>query len=1126
MKATCQRCGTLVGGGPGSMTTHQKSRACRRSAFSRSGRDIARMGGARPDEPVYCEDDGDMETIPADTASGSPVPDHDYDYRVLAEHDMTEENLFKRASDRLAAVGVNFQAGANAWQEVTMVDEYDSPITALGEKRDSGDESDVSDDSNQPETSSEVSQVVVRALLDVMAPAEGGPGLAAGQRKKVFQFADTCLAYGGSDRTIADILRSVNPARGSRKPSSSSEYLLDTYLESLCSGDGWVERTFSVVTGHSVTTRWNSHIIRDIVELVEDPKLFPSMRLRPEYDGKHYSHPVTGLHMHAFYSLIKKQRKVVGDWDEDRDVVLLLVFFSDATLLANKGSLSAHPVVLSVGNLPPLLSSRSQLMLGLLAEFEKAQMKDHKSTGRGLSEAEHAQLRRALMAMQTAAMVEPLVRASYEGVPFVSPIDGKKMRFFPTLFCAPLDHPEICAHLGVKQGYCGICKWKGEGMWDDVLSKAPFRTEPDSVNFVAKVSKAPARNINRLLKVQGAHGQRSGLWGFNGSAPIDRVPINLDPKTFTAVQEVGSSSPWTDVHLAVAGETMHEIDLGLLKYAQQAVLFHLKHTKEKTDQEIERINEGLRLSMTHESRWQGLKYPPTKKVTAVLQGYFGGSSKVEAGEHRAVLQFVVPVLVRFLGMHDIATRLMARMVKYYRARQVRDEAVSPGYRTHTTESLKEVDKLFDEVKAALEEVGEPPKSTVDTPKLHQQLHYRLQVMRLGTTTITTGQAGEANNARIKAPVKAGRTNKQKGSTMRTIIKLYRRSRAVAALSKETKQSRKISRIQAPVKKYRTTELVAMQRDLCIYPNQRYARKETRFTTVDIHNWTRNHIGSTNRPREMAKRDVTTDLRRDLFSIVPVESMKDQDTPVNRQLAFLLGDWTVGKAFANEVSFFLTGEDSDTTARRGLNLVIKIVSSAANPSVFTKSSRDETDVRILQRVRATPNHRKTKKAWFGFVAVSADVPEKGDHVWYARLILLFHIRDPNKRGKWQQLAFIRYLARQESLQDEESRRGRPGEPQVTTFLYAKRQRHTKMVWYYGVCSSESILRRVHIVAGNDEASLSLRFSRGDHQYFENDRKSVFLLNYNVFERNARPYTRPRPPAGREWCDSESGESESE
>ena len=780
------------------------------------------------------------------------------------------------------------------------------------------------------------------------------------------------------------------------------------------------------------------------------------------------------------------------------------MFFSDATLLANKGSLSAHPVMLSIGNLPASLAQKSQIMLGLLAEFDKGVKINGDSNQKNLTEEEHGQIRRALMAKQTAAMVAPLVHASYEGIRFTSPLDGEQMRMFPTLFCAPLDHPEICSHLGIKNGYCGVCKWMPENNDKD---RAEYRKEGDSVLFVDTISKAPARNIHALKKKQGAHGQRSGLWGFNGSSPVDRIPRSLSQATKVGVQKVGCSTPWTDLHLSVAGETMHEIDLGILVYAKNAVVQHLRDGLDKSDQEIEAINEALRLAMAEESRWPGLPYPPTKKVTAVLQGYLGGSSRIEAGEHRAVLQFIVPILVRFLGMDDPSTRLMAHIVEYYRARQVRDQEIQPVDRVHTLESLDRVDELFSEVKRSLQEIGFSNTSK-ETPKMHQQTHFRLQVMRLGLSSITTGQAGEANNARLKAPVKAGRTNKQKGVVLRTIVKLYRRSRASAAASRDKLRGRVVCRTSTLARRYKRHGYLAVQRDQCVYPNQRYVPKQNRFTTLDIYNWTRFRLGSAAHPRQMAKRDATIDLRRDLFDSVPIDSLKDKDSPLNRQLETVFGDWTVGRAFANELSFFLTGE-KDSFAY-GVNLVLKTVPAASNPSVVSRPSREETEVRVLHKIHADPNYRGSNTTWYDFIAIKGEVPDKGDQVWYARLVLLFHIRDPRKKGKWRQLAFVRYLTRQELLQDELQRLRRPGEPQTTSLTFSKRQRNGKVVWYYGVCSSEAILRRIHVVAGNSEGSVSLRYSKGDRRYFEVDRKAKFLLNYNIFEYPTPAYYRPRPP----------------
>ena len=1093
------------------MTTHQKSKACRAiGSDPRTKPAAGSSSGSVQVNPYNVETEPDTidtgtvgDGMIVDAMGSGPMDTTADDAAAVAD----PAELMRRACQRLDNVGADLDVAERMWNTVGLVDDHGNRVVGVADEN-SGDEDENGGGLSMEDADQQADESVLAALVELMAPSDGSLGLTAAQRKRLFDFANMCLSRGGSQATITDILRSVTPSTNSgQQQSTSSERLLELYLDSLCSGDGWTEKTFSLVTGHIATTRWNSNIIVDLIGIVQDPEMFPLLRLKPEYDGQNFDHPATGLHMFAFYNLIKKQREKAGDWDDSRDVILLLVFFSDATLLVNKGSLSAHPVVLSVANLPPKLASGNQLLLGFLSEFDKTQKESGPADKRKFSTKENAELKRAMMAKQTAAIVAPLVRASYEGVWFRSPIDGRKMRFFPTLFCAPLDHPEVCAHLGVKSTYCGICKWKSQDYAKGNRSSPKFRTEEDSMNFVDMIRKAPSKNIDSLKKSQGAHGQRSGLWGFNGSAPKYAIPKGLSAATKKAVAAVGSTTPWTNLHFVVAGESMHEIDLGVLTYAREAVLFHLRETLGYGDTAIEEVNEGLRVAMTVESRWPGLRHPPSKKATAELQGYYGGVSRVEATEHRSVLQFTVPILVRFLGMNDPATRLMASVVAYYRARQVRPPDEQPGLRTHTKESLRQVGRLFKEMSSLLNKVH-PPTTTEATPKMHQQTHFRLQVMRVGTTSVTTGQAGEANNAKIKSSVTGRRTNMQKGSIERTIVKLHRRSK-VTSLASRSRTGRTLA-LPATAKKYKTSEILAAQSDFCVFSSQRNVRSNNRFTTADIHSWVHNHIGSVARPRQMARFDATTDVRRDLFNLAPADSHKDQDTVVNKRLATIFGDWTVASAFLNELSYFLTGQSANEAFSELFTL--KSVQTASNPSVLAQTSRNLTKVRMLQRIHADPCFRSTKRMQYDFVALTAETPHKGESLWYARLLLLFHINIPCEKGKWRQLAFVRYLSRGEKREDELRRMKRTAEPKVTPLVYSHRRRKNKTVWYYGVCSVESILRRVHVLAGNDEGSISLRHSRGDREYFECDRKAKFLLNYNIFDSTTEPYLRPDPPSG--------------
>ena len=432
------------------------------------------------------------------------------------------------------------------------------------------------------------------------------------------------------------------------------------------------------------------------------------------------------------------------------------------------------------------------------------------------------------MAAQTKEMVEPLVVASYEGIEFKDP-SGTPRRMFPTLFSAPLDHPEVCSHLGHKSSYCGICYWKAG------LSHSVWRSEAKSRQFVGDIAIAPRAHIRGLKDTYGAHGQPSGLWGFNGSCPIDCLPKGLSSSTREAVKLAGSTSPWTDIQVAVSGEVMHEIDLGLLVYTKDAILRHMKDDACMSDGEIEAVNEGLRLAMTSESRVQGLFHPPTKKVTGVLQGYFGGSSRIEAKEHRAVLQFVVPVLVRFLGKTDAATRLAALVVKYYKQRQ-RHSLLPAGENGHTEESLDNVTLLFEKTNQRLNAL-EPTPSDEVTPKLHQQTHFKMQVMRMGNTSITSGQAGEAHNTRIKSGFRQGRTNQQKDNVIGTLVRLHRhkvassRAYSAAGLEKDTSSHRKKAR-----KRYETSLVIALRTDRCSFSKHRNVSAVDVFTTVDVYNW--------------------------------------------------------------------------------------------------------------------------------------------------------------------------------------------------------------------------------------------------------------------------------------------------
>ena len=124
----------------------------------------------------------------------------------------------------------------------------------------------------------------------------------------------------------------------------------------------------------------------------------------------------------------------------------------------------------------------------------------------------------------------------------------------------------------------------------------------------------------------------------------------------------------------------------------------------------------------------------------------------------------------------------------------------------------------------------------------------------------------------------------------------------------------------------------------------------------------------------------------------------------------------------------------------MNVQLKIVRGAVNPSVLPGKDRVDSKWRLLQRLRCSSDFRSIGGAeeqtlWNDFVAITGSHPQKGDSTWYARLVLLFHAQDPLS-GKWIQLAFVRYLVRDEDKATEEARFAKKDdEPLVTVLKYA-------------------------------------------------------------------------------------------
>ena len=946
----------------------------------------------------------------------------------------------------------------------------------------------------------------------LFCPPSGKP-LGPQQRKDVIDLMQECLKCDGIE--IGDIISSTT------SKSKNLESLVRHQISALTSGDGWVSRVFEVHGGRA-TAHWNSNAIKSLAEKVVE--LFPFMETESLWDGENYGHPSSGQFMKEFGELIRSQREFICDWNKERDFPLLLTYFSDATLLANRGSASAHPVVVGIGNLPHQMYAANLITVGYLdsaIQFANDTTKEEKR-----------QVKKSLVAQQVSAMMEQFVLASYTGysAQLLGPVehgenhgrDGK-IRFFPGLFHAALDYPEVVSMLGIKTGSCGVCYWNA-GLGGPPLEDGKkfrhgvgvYRTEKRSRESWQEMNQVTKKaRVEELMSLYGCHPQRpEALWGFNGSCPLDSVPESVplslrDDLRYWAVCCKAHGQPTNfrslELHLAVTQERMHEMDLGLTIYLRDAILKFLKERMQ--DKEIERlVNVPLHACMTVESRWQGLIHPPYTKETADLKGYFGGCSRVQAKEHRCVLQVLVPVLWRSLGRDHSLTRLAALYLKYYTTRECR---LSPS-QSHTEASLAESERLFLAFHSRISSVA-PVGKLYNQPKMHVQLHFAERVRRAGISSITTGEAGEAQNAAVKAPYKGGCTNRQTRHVQAQLIRHRREAEASARVIQE-RQKRAVVLASPQTKKgeatvYTTSAVLAVRLDTCAFTKHSNARGLDIFSLTDLRNFLDTKVGSKSFPLELLAGD-TTSAKGALgdLAVAKKRELKAPDAPpLHKHILCLFGSQSVVKSFLHEVTFWLLPGHSKELAlqRKDMNVDLKVVRGAVNPSILPGEDRATSNHRLLQRLRCSSDFRpvadgQVQPLWNDFVAITGSHTQKGDSMWYARLILMFHAQDPISR-KWIQLAFVRYLVRVEEKAVEEARFAKHDDtPLVTVLKYATRRISNKEEWYYGVILVESIARKVHIVAGNTAASKSLSFSRGEPQWTLVDKNSKLLLNHYTWQ----------------------------
>ena len=474
---------------------------------------------------------------------------------------------------------------------------------------------------------------------------------------------------------------------------------------------------------------------------------------------------------------------------------------------------------------------------------------------------------------------------------------------------------------------------------------------------------------------------------------------------------------------------------------------------------------------------------------------------------------MVPVLYRFLGKNHKITKFAASFLKYYRTRMRRFD-ISPEGRFHTERTLAETDRLLHKVRNGLIELSkESNESETDSddeatarsntaPKMHAQNHFSELVRRNGFSTMLTGELGENNNAKIKAPYKGGRTNRQTHAVTQQLVNHER----AAKVSRHFTGLLASVEPDLPGRKYETSGAMAIAADACCLTKFTSVRSKDHLTVLDIVLWSEGRVGSKSNPVTMEAFDTTRNPADRLMYGEAFASDQSGQTRESRLMMEIFGHESVAEEFLRELQWqFGMDKDDDVSAVGDISgIKLRFSRKAVVPAVWRGQSRLSRN-RLLQTLRC---HQKFHgHQWCDFVAVTGSCPDKGDELYYGRLLFFFHLPLPD--GSRLQMAFLRWCSRMdhkvsesgETLKDEELDIFRL---KYTTYNQAKTG---KKRWLYGVILAESIIRKVHIVAGNTEAGKSLANphpARGATAT-EAELGVVFLCNNYVWERSGKkPY----------------------
>ncbi|QRV74378.1 C2H2 zinc finger [Ceratobasidium sp. AG-Ba] len=295
--------------------------------------------------------------------------------------------------------------------------------------------------------------------------------------------------------------------------------------------------------------------------------------------------------------------QIQGEIEDEYGTVITIIISSDETRLTNfSGDKKAHPVYITIGNLPKRLrrrtSQRANVLLGYLPvpkldfEPDKEKRRFH---------------RQDLFHKCMKMMLEPLQEACKTGVE-VPCADGAVRRIYPVLASYVADFPEQCRVACCKTNFCPLCTVHPDKKGD--LGNSPPRTRDDMVE---------------ALEEHRAHGSINFVrWGM----------FEVDP--------FWKDYPYVRLDCLMSPDLLHQMHKGVMKDHLTKWLQHLLGSQ-KVDERHTSMPEyhGMRHfknGISTVSQWTGRELKEMVKVLLPIMADVEHTAAVKAG--RALMDFL------------------------------------------------------------------------------------------------------------------------------------------------------------------------------------------------------------------------------------------------------------------------------------------------------------------------------------------------------------------------------------------------------------------------------------------------------------------------------------------------------